>query len=183
MNQNYIHTITLYNRIQASDREDRKEHWKRIVLHNCFWKAQVNTGFNDTQASVQNTYAVRIPKDDRYLPYAEYKNSPEEHFTVSQGDIVICGECTEEITGESGKTAAQVLNRYKPSAFKVTAFSDNTSFLLAKHYRFILPIIAEPCAKALFVCFFVHYTCPPVARRMMACSIISSPTSSPCTLP
>ena len=25
-------------------------------------------------------------------------------------------------------------------------------------------IIAEPCAKALFVCFFVHYTCPPVAR-------------------
>ena len=85
MNQNYIHTITLYNRIQASDSEDRKEHWKRIVLHNCFWKAQVNTGFNDTQASVQNTYAVRIPKDDRYLPYAEYKNSPEEHFTVSQG--------------------------------------------------------------------------------------------------
>ncbi len=135
MNQNYIHTITLYNRIQASDSEDRKEHWKRIVLHNCFWKAQVNTGFNDTQASVQNTYAVRIPKDDRYLPYAEYKNSPEEHFTVSQGDIVICGECTEEITGESGKTAARVLNRYKPSAFKVTAFSDNTSFLLAKHYR------------------------------------------------
>ena len=49
--------------------------------------------------------------------------------------------------------------------------------------RIILPIIAEPCAKALFVCFFVHYTCPPVARRMMACSFISSPTSSPCTLP
>ena len=134
MNQNYIHTITLYNRIHAVDSEDRKEHWKRTVLHNCFWKAQVNTGFNGTQASVQNTYAVRIPKDDRYLLYAEYKNSPEEHFTVSQGDIVICGECTEEITGESGKTAVQVLNRYKPSAFKVTAFSDNTSFPLAQHY-------------------------------------------------
>lgn len=135
MNQNYIHTITLYNRIQAADSKDKKEHWKRTVLHNCFWKAQVNTNFNTTQASVQNTYVVRIPKDGRYLTYAEYKDSPEEHFTVSQGDIVICGECAEEITVESGKTAAQVLNRYKPSAFKVTAFSDNTSFLLAKHYR------------------------------------------------
>ena len=65
MNQNYIHTITLYNRIQAADSEDRKEHWKRTVLHNCFWKAQVNIGFNGTQVSVQNTYVVRIPKDDR----------------------------------------------------------------------------------------------------------------------
>ena len=92
MNQNYIHTITLYNRIQAADSEDRKEHWKRTVLHNCFWKAQVNTSFNGTQASVQNTYVVRIPEDDRYLPYAEYKDSPEEHFTASQGDIVIYGE-------------------------------------------------------------------------------------------
>ena len=75
MNQNYIHTITLYNRIQAADSEDRKEHWKRTVLHNCFWKAQVNIGFNGTQVSVQNTYVVRIPKDDRYLPYAEYKDT------------------------------------------------------------------------------------------------------------
>ncbi len=132
MNQNYIHTITLYNRIQAAD---RKEHWKRTVLHNCFWKAQVNTSFNSTQASVQNTYVVRIPKDDRYLPYAEYKDSPEEYFTASQGDIVIYGECLDEIAGVSGQTAAQVLNRHKPNAFKVTAFSDNTSFPLAKHYR------------------------------------------------
>lgn len=135
MNRNYIHTITLYNRIQAADSEDRKEHWKKTVLHNCFWKAVINTGFSGTQASVQNSYVVRIPLDDRYLPYAEYKADPEGHFTVSQGDIVICGECPEEITGESGQTLAQVLNRHKPEAFKVTAFSDNTKFMIAKHYR------------------------------------------------
>lgn len=104
MNQNYIHTITLYNRIQASDSEDRKEHWKRIVLHNCFWKAQVNTGFNDTQASVQNTYAVRIPKDDRYLPYAEYKNSPEEHFTVRRSIVNLWGRHGRK-HGESERAA------------------------------------------------------------------------------
>ena len=135
MNQNYVHTITLYNRIQAADSEDRTEHWNRIVLHNCFWKSQVNTGFNGTQASVQNTYVVRIPEDSRYLPYPQYRDTPEGNFTVSQGDVVIYGECEEEITGASGQNAAQILNRHKPEAFKVTAFSDNTRFPVSKHYR------------------------------------------------
>lgn len=135
MNQNYVHTITLYNRIKVADTENKRERWIKTVLHNCFWKAQVNTGFSGTQASVQNTYVVRIPQDDKYLPYGEFVKNPEGHFTVSQDDIVIHGACTEEITGASGQTAAQVLTRYKPDAFKVTAFSDNTAFPVAQHYR------------------------------------------------
>ncbi|MGI6068911.1 MAG: DUF6751 family protein [Blautia sp.] len=135
MNQNYNHTITLYNCIKAIDTENKKERWIKTVLHNCFYKSQVNTGFNGTQASVQNTYVVRIPEDKRYLPYAEYIKNPEGHFTVSSGDIVVNGDCEEEITGVSGQTAAQVLTRNKPGAFKVTAFSDNASFPVAKHYR------------------------------------------------
>lgn len=135
MNQNYVHTITLYNRIKAADTQNKKERWIKTVLLRCFWKSQVNTGFSGTQASVQNTYVARIPQDDRYLPYAEFVKNPEGHFTVSQDDIVIHGACTEEITGASGQTAAQVLTRYKPDAFKVTAFSDNTAFPVARHYR------------------------------------------------
>ena len=135
MNQNYIHTITLYNRIQAADSEDKREHWQRTVIYNCFWKSEVKTSFSGTQASIQNTYVVRIPDDERYLPYAEYAKKPEGHFTMSQGDIVIYGECTEEITGVSGQTASKILNRYKPNAFKVTASAYNTKFPVAKHYR------------------------------------------------
>lgn len=135
MNKNYTHTITLYNRIQAAGREDKKERWEKTVLSGCFWKAITNTDFNDTQANVQNTYVARIPQDNRYLPYSEYIKTPKGHFTVSQGDIVVFGECTEEITGQSGQTAAQLLNRHKPNAFKVTAFSDNTSYPFGKHYR------------------------------------------------
>lgn len=135
MNQNYIHTITLYNRIRAADSPDKKEHWFKTVLYNCFWKSVVNTGFHDTQASVRNTYVARIPQDDRYLPYHEFIKSPDGHFTVSQDDVVVCGECQDDITGETGQMAAQVLNRHKPNAFKVTAFSDNTAFPIQKHYR------------------------------------------------
>ncbi len=135
MNRNYVHTITLYNRIRAADSPDKKEHWRKTVLHHCFWKSVVNTGFSGTEASVRNAYVTRIPQDECYLPYAEYVKSPDGHFTVSQDDIVILGEIAEEITGENGHMAAQVLNRYKPQAFKVMAFSDNTTFPIQKHYR------------------------------------------------
>ena len=120
MNPNYVHTITLYHKVS----EAGKEHWKKTVYHNCFWKSVVNTGFNGTQASVQNTYVARIPEE-----------SCPEFLSVLQGDIVVLGQCQEEITGISGQTAAQVLNRNKPNAFKVTAFSDNTSFPADRHYR------------------------------------------------
>ena len=120
MNPNYVHTITLYHKVPAAG----KKHWIKTVFHNCFWKSAVNTGFNGTQASVQNTYVARIPEESCLKP-----------LSVLQEDIVILGECKEEITGASGQTAAQVLNRNKPNAFKVTAFSDNTSFPVDRHYR------------------------------------------------
>ena len=135
MNQNYNQTITLYNRIRSADSSDKNEHWRRTVLRGCFWKTVINTGFFGTQASVQNTYVVRIPENSHYRPYAEYINANRGFFTASAGDIVVKGECKEEITGEGGQTAAQILNRHKPDAFKVTAFSDNTGCPVGRHYR------------------------------------------------
>ena len=78
---------------------------------------------------------ARIPKNPRYLPYAEFIKKPAGCFTVSLDDIVVEGVCREEITGIDGHTATQLLNRNKPNAFKITAFSDNTAFRVGKHYR------------------------------------------------
>ena len=135
MHPNYIHTITLYNRIRAEDAEDKKERWIRTVLTDCFFKSCIKTTFSDKQANASNTYVARIPQDERYLPYSEFVKFPEGHFTVSMDDVVIKGECSEDITGNMGNTAVQVLSRHKPDAFKVTAFSDNTSQRMGKHYR------------------------------------------------
>lgn len=134
MNPNYRATITLYNCRRAADSPERKETWKRTVLYDVFWKAETAVTQSGTQASKSNTYTVRIPHDPEYRPYAEWK-AGMDGFTVSEGDIVILGECPAEITGISGQTAAQVLSRYKPDAFKVTAFGDNTGFPMGKHYR------------------------------------------------
>ena len=91
MNQNYIHTITLYNRIQAADSDDKVERWKKTVLHKCFWKSKISTSFNGTQANVQNTYVVRIPENENYLPYRELiKGKFLEHdWKDTEGGVIL----------------------------------------------------------------------------------------------
>ncbi|MBQ8640431.1 MAG: hypothetical protein IJ468_14910 [Lachnospiraceae bacterium] len=116
MNPNYIHTITIYRNQNGA--------WKKTVLHNCFWKSKIVVLQNETEASQTNTYIVRIPVE-----------SVGNSFPVSPGDIVVRGNCRDKITGKSPDTATEVLLRNKPDAFKVTAFSDNTSHPMGKHYR------------------------------------------------
>lgn len=141
MNPNYNQTITIYNCFRASDNPDgKKDIWQKTVLRNCFYKSVIGrTEYADKNPRMANTYTVRIPALDHFLPYHEWIRLPEEErnrfFTCSQKDIVIRGECEAEITGISPDTASQVLDRYKPNAFVVTAFSDNTFHRIAKHYR------------------------------------------------
>ena len=81
--------------------------------------------------SAQNTYTVRIPQSPEYHPYEEWK-ADMDGFTVSVDDIVVPGVCEEEIgTG----TAPMLILKNKPGAFRITAFSDNTSHISGKHYR------------------------------------------------
>lgn len=116
VNPNYVNTITVYRKMNGA--------WERTVLHRCFWKSEIKTVQNGTETSKVNVYTVRIPA-------AEAGSC----FKVSSGDVVVFGECIDRITMKSPNTAAEVLNRNKPNAFSVTAFADNTSHLIDKHYR------------------------------------------------
>lgn len=116
MNPNYIHTITLYRNIDGA--------WSRTVLQNCFWKSSILVVQSGTQATQTNSYVVRIPS-----------TNVEEGFQISLDDIVVLGDCTDEITGKKPNTATETLRKNKPNAFKVTAFSDNTGHRMDKHYR------------------------------------------------
>ena len=138
MNPNYTHTITVYNCLQAADNPNSmRDLWQRSVLKGCYYKnvmARVESGKTATMA---NVYTARIPESESYRPYREWAEleSRDGLFTLSLGDIVVKGECQEEITGKSPYTAPELLKRYKPDAFVVTAVSDNTSHKMAKHYR------------------------------------------------
>ncbi len=141
MNPNYNKTITLFNCFRAADNPDsKKDIWQKTVLHDCFYKNVMGRTENlSFDPRMSNTYTVRIPESPRYMPYREWIHLSEEerkkYFTCSQKDIVVKGECQEKLTGISPDTASELLSRYKPEAFIVTAFSDNTSHREARHYR------------------------------------------------
>lgn len=139
MNPNYSHTITLYCCLKAADSPDRKDHWYRTVLDGCYYKSAVTRVESGVHAGMQNTYTVRIPASDRYRPYREWCGIPDaergKYFTLHLDAVVIGGECPDEISSVSGNTAAQMMNKHKPDAFKVTAVADNTKKPVERHYR------------------------------------------------
>lgn len=140
MNPNYIHTITIYNCLKKEDNPDeKKEIWKKTVLHNCYYKNAIGRVSSDTRIVTANVYTARIPESENYLPYKEWaKRSAEERkgfFTFSMNDIVVYGESMEEITGVSPYTASEQLKKWKPDAFVITAFTDNTAHPCSRHYR------------------------------------------------
>lgn len=133
MNPNYIYTITLYNCIKAKDNGGKQDIWRKTVLHNCFYKTKEDIVQSGTTLSKACTYTVRIPENNAYRRYPEYCREPEGHFTVSNGDIVVLGECVDEIGADM--PAVNFLHKYKPDAFMITTVSDNTGHFVGKHYR------------------------------------------------
>ncbi len=116
MNPNYNRTITVFRKVDSE--------WEKLVFHNCFWKSGITVVQNGTEASQVNTYTVRIPLE-----------AVGNNFSVASGDVVVLGECADEITGKSPCTASEVLRKNKPNAFFVSAYSDNTTYQMARHYR------------------------------------------------
>lgn len=139
MNPNYVDTVTLYSCLKSKDSDDKREQWVRTVLKGCFFKAEMMENQNGVEATKRNSYTVRIPQSNKYYPYHLWKDlvikGRKGVFTVTEGDIVVLGDCNDEITGATPNTAVEVLRRHKPNAFRVTAFADNTSHRMGKHYR------------------------------------------------
>lgn len=140
MNPNYVHTLTVYNcRRKTDNPAGEQDEWQKTVLHDCYYKNIIGKVDGDKAIRMSNIYTARIPRSEAYLPHQEWARLPQEErrgfFTFSLNDIVVLGECQEEITGASLYTSTEVLKRHKPDAFIVTAFSDNTSHPCSKHYR------------------------------------------------
>ncbi|MCB7306183.1 hypothetical protein NE683_12330 [Bariatricus massiliensis] len=139
MNPNYTHTITLYNCLRASDNAKKTDVWYRKVIHNCYYKSLIDRVESGKGLQMTNVYTVRIPSSNNYRPYHQWilldEQDREQFFTLKPDDIVIHGECKDEIGANHAISSAQLLNKYKPESFRITAISDNTKAIAGKHYR------------------------------------------------
>lgn len=126
----WIHTVTVLNRRSGRDSPDGLDAWKKTVLHDCFWAGKQTRGKSGQEVNEGASYLLRVPRSPNYRPYLEWE-ADTVGFTFSPGDYIIRGEVAEEITPE---TVQGVVERYRPDAFEVQLFKDNTVGPLP-HYR------------------------------------------------
>ncbi len=128
MNENFNRAITLYNLFISPDGDV----WKRTVLQNCFARVEIIKSVSGNEISAASSFTVRIPASESYLPYENWAAANCVGWTLRAGDIVVMGEVRDEITPE--KNAAKLLAKYKDSAFKIRAFTDNSRYT-QPHYK------------------------------------------------
>jgi len=124
-------TITIYNKFV--DTQTDVVHWYRNVAIDCFWKmsgAEVNVGGTVLDSK---SITCRIPKDDRFLEKQEWVKLPNDemsrYFTLAPGDIIIKGECEEEIDEYTkGHRSTDLLGKYREyqACMEITEYSNNT---------------------------------------------------------
>lgn len=120
----YDETVSIINKIDARDSEDKKDSYYVTVLEHCMWSTKATrTVGSDGTVSVGTTQVVQIPEDANYKPYKSWKESPEGFFTVRPGDYVIRGAVTEDITPA---TLRKIVALYEPHAFQVQLFRNAT---------------------------------------------------------
>ena len=131
----WSHTVTVLNKRDGRDSPDHLDTWKKTVLTDCFWagqQTQGRSGYMSAALEVNEgaSYLLRVPASPEYRPYRAWKGDMVG-FTLSPGDYIIRGEVPEKITPE---TVQSVVESYRPDAFEVQLFKDNTDGPLP-HYR------------------------------------------------
>lgn len=109
-------TLTVYNKYE--NKLTNQITWYRTVLTGCFWKYTGNkVTINDTVLETDNTIA-RIPENEKFLEKYEWVELPADtrgnYFTLSEGDIIIKGEVTDEIDEyRAGERSSDLIKKYK----------------------------------------------------------------------
>ena len=113
LNPNYNQSITI---LHKQDGE-----WEKTEVEECFFRVSVSSNVDANGNEVLSDAALaRIP-----FP------APE----ICKGDLIIRGQIPETVTGESPNTVSEILERYKPDAFRVGGVSNNCASFLGKHIK------------------------------------------------
>lgn len=126
----FRHTITILNKRDGKDSPDHLDAWKKTVLHHCTW-TEKQTSSQGVEVNRGADYLARVPPSAEYRSYSAWK-ADMAGFTFSPGDYVVKGEIPESVTAENVQS---VVNKYRPNAFQVQFFRDNTGTGYLDHYR------------------------------------------------
>lgn len=124
-------TVTIYNKF--ADPQTDVITWYRHVITDCFWSLDGTTVQVGTVELDSKSIICRIPKDDRFLDKKDWIKIPNDqmsqYFTISQGDIVVKGEITDEINEYvAGQRSTDLLAKYRAyqECMEIRQYSNNT---------------------------------------------------------
>lgn len=115
LNPNYNNDVTVFHKAATGK-------WSSKVYSECSFVYNVSRVIDSLGSeTVTGSYTCRIP--------AEYDAK------LSRGDIVILGAVRGKITNEAPYTATELMERFKPNAFRVNSVVDNTGHMVDKHIK------------------------------------------------
>lgn len=124
-------TITVYNKY--TDPQTQVVTWFRKVLTDCFWKYERDKLMVGQTVLETNRTICRIPQNSQFLERYQWEQQPNDmmgnYFTLSQGDIIVKGEVTEEINEYAkGHRSSEFIAKYKAKqgCIEIEAVSINT---------------------------------------------------------
>lgn len=125
-------TVTLYNKVT----DNGKILYYRHLLEGCHYAKKRLTNSDGGNLSAVSETVVRIRQSNAYLPPKAYADSgaavQKAYFTITPGDVVICGAVSDDIADETGKRPSDLLKNH--DGFVVRTCADNT-FANPAHYR------------------------------------------------
>lgn len=109
--------ITIYH--EQPDQETRSMVFVRHFVGHAHWFTRQETIVNDTGLKSADHYFIRIPGEEcsGYLQPHEYLEDPDDHWTVDNGDYIVCG------TGPASISKVSELRGYQ--VCRVQSWSDN----------------------------------------------------------
>lgn len=124
-------TVTIYNKY--TDSQTLIVRWFRSVVTDCYWHLEGSTVTVGGVTLDAKSIICRIPKDDRFLEKQDWVKQPNDdmgnYFTLAPGDIIVKGECLDEIDEyTSGHRSTDLLNKYKDyqACMQITESANNT---------------------------------------------------------
>jgi len=134
----FTDTITIYNKHTTAGQFTgglppvEKIAWSRTVIKNTMWKENVHYAADNGKGFIEKTVSITIPlseiiTDKQYLKPSEFRNDPENAWTVQIEDIVVYGECDKEISDQYPIT--RLRSEYKSALIKQVADSSEQDVL------------------------------------------------------
>ena len=124
-------TVTIYNKY--TDPQTQMITWFKTTVSDCFWRLEGSVVKVGDVTLDSKAIICRIPKDENYLDKQDWlalsAEEKAQHFTLGQNDIIVKGECSEDINEYAkGHRSTDLLSTYRQyqAVMEITGFVNDT---------------------------------------------------------